>query len=118
MEIASAATGEATKSAIVHVEREFGYLIHFKRSTNTLKERIQQLTATKNDIQASMDAATGNGELVKQTVQDWMKRANLVLGQATELSDEASVINSFFLWNCRRAHGSTLYSFGLLTVTF
>ncbi|KAL5726015.1 hypothetical protein ACHQM5_009088 [Ranunculus cassubicifolius] len=103
MEIASAAAGEATKSAIVHVEREFGYLIHFKRSTNTLKERIQQLTATKNDIQASMDAATGNGELVKQIVQDWMTRANQVLGQATELSDEASVINSWFRgWCCGR----------------
>ncbi|KAL5726000.1 hypothetical protein ACHQM5_009073 [Ranunculus cassubicifolius] len=103
MEIATAAAGEATKSAIVHVEREFGYLIHFKSSTNTLKERIQQLTATKNDIQASMDAATGNGELVKQTVQDWMTRANQVLGQATELSDEASVINSWFRgWCCGR----------------
>ncbi|KAL5726006.1 hypothetical protein ACHQM5_009079 [Ranunculus cassubicifolius] len=103
MEIATAAAGEATKSAIVHVEREFGYLIHFKRSTNTLKERIQQLTATKNDIQASMDAATGNGELVKQTVHDWMTRANQVLGQATELCDEASVINSWFRgWCCGR----------------
>ncbi|KAL5726078.1 hypothetical protein ACHQM5_009149 [Ranunculus cassubicifolius] len=103
MEFVSAATGEATKSAIVHVEREFGYLIHFKRSTKTLKERIQQLTATKNDIQASMDAATGNGEFVKQTVQDWMTRANQVLGQATELSNEASVINSWFRgWCCGR----------------
>ncbi|KAL5726034.1 hypothetical protein ACHQM5_009105 [Ranunculus cassubicifolius] len=103
MEIASAATGEATKSAIVHVEREFGYLIHFRRSTNTLKDKIQQLVATKNDIQVSIDAATGNGELVKQTVQDWMTRANQVLGQATELSDEASVINSWFRgWCCGR----------------
>ncbi|KAL5704835.1 hypothetical protein ACHQM5_023206 [Ranunculus cassubicifolius] len=103
MEIASAAAGEATKSAIVHVEREFGYLIHFKRSTKSLEEKIKVLTATINDIQASIDAATGNGELVKQTVQYWMTRANQVLGQATELSDEANVINSWFRgWCCGR----------------
>ncbi|KAL5732015.1 hypothetical protein ACHQM5_004682 [Ranunculus cassubicifolius] len=99
MEIATAAAGEATNSAIVHVEREFGYLIHFRRSTNTLKENIQQLTAIKRDVQASIDAALTNDELVKETVQDWMRSA----GQATELSDEASVISSWFRgWCCGR----------------
>ncbi|KAL5726020.1 hypothetical protein ACHQM5_009093 [Ranunculus cassubicifolius] len=78
MEIASAAAGEATKSAIVHVEREFGYFIHFRRNTNTLKENIQQLTAIKRDVQASIDAALTNDELVKETVQDWMRSAYLV----------------------------------------
>ncbi|KAL5726016.1 hypothetical protein ACHQM5_009089 [Ranunculus cassubicifolius] len=103
MEIASAAAGEATKSTIVHVEREFGYLIHFRRSTNTLKENIQQLTAIKRDVQASIDVALTNDELVKETVQDWMRSADLVLGQATELSDEASVISSWFRgWCCGR----------------
>ncbi|KAL5726039.1 hypothetical protein ACHQM5_009110 [Ranunculus cassubicifolius] len=104
MEIISAAAGEATQSTIVHVEREFGYLIHFRRSTNTLKERIQQLTATKNDVQAMIDAALRNGELVKETVQEWMTRADFVLSQATEVSDEASVISSWFRgwWSCSR----------------
>ncbi|KAL5726082.1 hypothetical protein ACHQM5_009153 [Ranunculus cassubicifolius] len=103
MEIASAATGEATKSAIVHVEREFGYLIHFQRSTKILKERIQQLTATKSDVQARIDAAVRNGELINDPVQEWMTRADLVLGEATELSDEASVISSWFRgWCCGR----------------
>ncbi|KAL5726046.1 hypothetical protein ACHQM5_009117 [Ranunculus cassubicifolius] len=103
MEIISAAAGEATQSTIVHVEREFGYLIHFRRSTNTLKERIQQLTATKNDIQARIDVAVRNGESILETVEEWMTRANQVLGQATELSDEASVINSWFRgWCCGR----------------
>ncbi|KAL5726010.1 hypothetical protein ACHQM5_009083 [Ranunculus cassubicifolius] len=103
MEIASAAVGEVTKSSIVHVEREFGYLIHFKRSANTLKDKIQQLTAIKRDVQASMDAALTNDELVKETVQDWMRSTDLVLGQATELSDKASVISSWFRgWCCGR----------------
>ncbi|KAL5726048.1 hypothetical protein ACHQM5_009119 [Ranunculus cassubicifolius] len=104
MEIASAAAGEATQSTIVHVEREFGYLIHFKRSTNTLKQRIQQLTATKNDVQAMIDVALRNGELVKETVEEWTKRADLVLGEATKLSNEASVIRSWYRgwWSCSR----------------
>ncbi|KAL5726008.1 hypothetical protein ACHQM5_009081 [Ranunculus cassubicifolius] len=103
MEIASAAAGEVTKSSIVHVEREFGYMIHFRRSTNTLKENIQQLTATKSYVQAMIDAALRNGDLINDPVQVWMTRADRVLGQAIELSEEARVINSWFRgWCCGR----------------
>ncbi|KAL5726019.1 hypothetical protein ACHQM5_009092 [Ranunculus cassubicifolius] len=103
MEILSGPAGEATKSAVVHVEREFGYLIHFKRSTNSLEEKIKQLTATKRDVQKRIDAAIRNGELVDEKVEDWMTRVDRVLGQATELSEEARVINSWFRgWCCGR----------------
>ncbi|KAL5726024.1 hypothetical protein ACHQM5_009097 [Ranunculus cassubicifolius] len=103
MEIPAAVAGEVTKSAIVHVERQFGYLIHFRRSINTLNEKIKQLTDMQGYVQASIDAATRNVELIFETVQEWMTRVDLVLSQATELSKEARVINSWFRgWCCGR----------------
>ncbi|KAL5726109.1 hypothetical protein ACHQM5_009179 [Ranunculus cassubicifolius] len=103
MEIAAAAGGETTKVGIGHLEREAGYLLHFRSNTNNLSNNIRRLRALRIDMQTKVDAANDRSEVIRKTVQEWMTRVDVVLAQATRLSDEAGTVNRWFKgWCCAR----------------
>lgn len=104
MEIAASAAGETTKSVISHLERELGYLFHFKRNINNLSVKILQLSAAADDLRRLIHVALSNNELIRETVQAWLTRAETVHEEAIQLVDEAGHIDSWFFkgWCCSR----------------
>ncbi|KAF5190256.1 Disease resistance protein, partial [Thalictrum thalictroides] len=103
MEIGGAAVGETAKSIIGHLEREIGYLVHFRRNVDNLKHKFQQLTAEKGVVEQRIRAATDNGEVIRETVNKWLSDVDAVQTYVTQLSDEAGQISSCFRgWFCSR----------------
>ncbi|PIA26897.1 hypothetical protein AQUCO_08600047v1, partial [Aquilegia coerulea] len=103
MEIASAVAGEASKSIVSHLEREIGYLVHFNRSVEDLKTKIDQLKGNRDVVQRLIDAAISNNQEIRKPVQTWLQKVETVLEEATQLSDEAGLVNSCFKgWCCAR----------------
>ncbi|KAL5708513.1 hypothetical protein ACHQM5_019303 [Ranunculus cassubicifolius] len=81
---------------IGHLDREIRYLFHFRKNVNTLRNKIEQLTAQRNDIQRLIDAARSNNESIKETVEKWLERVGTAHKEATELSAKAEEITHGF----------------------
>ncbi|PIA43707.1 hypothetical protein AQUCO_01800036v1 [Aquilegia coerulea] len=94
MELTGVAVGETTKCAIVHIDREVGYLVHFKRNINNLKIHVEKLIAMRNDVQVLINAALNNNELIKEAVQTWLARVEAVCEEVILVNKEAEQINS------------------------
>ncbi|KAL5726009.1 hypothetical protein ACHQM5_009082 [Ranunculus cassubicifolius] len=101
--VGGAVAGEIAKGTIGHVEREAGYLLCFRSNTNNLSIKIGQLKDLRTDMQTKVDAANDRNEVIKKRVQEWMKRVDDFLAQATRLSGEAGTVNRWFKgWCCFR----------------
>ncbi|PIA62023.1 hypothetical protein AQUCO_00200186v1 [Aquilegia coerulea] len=103
MEIAAAAGGEATKCAFAHLEREIGYLIHFRRKTRNLQNHVTLLASARTDVQGKVERATNNNEVIRETVRTWLTDVDVLQTDVTKLIDEVGQITGWFKgWFCSR----------------
>ncbi|KAL5708550.1 hypothetical protein ACHQM5_019336 [Ranunculus cassubicifolius] len=93
---AGGAIGESFKCTYYHVEREIGYLVHFRTNVANLKVQIELLTAKRDDVKEQIKQATMNGEVILKKVETWLSTVEDVLGKATNLDEKASEINRWF----------------------
>ncbi|XP_024047580.1 disease resistance protein At4g27190 [Citrus clementina] len=72
--------------------RQFGYLCKYKRNIEALRTEAKKLTDRRNDLQAEIDAATRNGEAIKDEVQRWIAEVDEIIPKAEKfLEDEVKV---------------------------
>ncbi|KAH9793982.1 hypothetical protein KPL71_004732 [Citrus sinensis] len=72
--------------------RQFGYLCKYKHYIEALRTEAKKLTDTRNDLQAEIDAATRNGEAIKDEVQRWPDKVDEIIPTAEKfLEDEVKV---------------------------
>ncbi|XP_052291032.1 disease resistance protein At4g27190-like [Citrus sinensis] len=72
--------------------RRFGYLCKYKHYIEALRTEAKKLTDRRNDLQAAIDAATRNREVIKDEVKSWIAEVNDIIPKAeTFLEDEVKV---------------------------
>ncbi|KAH0989022.1 hypothetical protein GBA52_000505 [Prunus armeniaca] len=79
------------------VKRGFGYMVHYKRSIQSLNIQIEKLQEIKNGFQDLVDAFQMNGEEVKPEIKKWFEDANKAITDAAQLSGKAEASQ-----NCAR----------------
>ncbi|KAF8396805.1 hypothetical protein HHK36_018438 [Tetracentron sinense] len=97
-----------TKCLTIPLKREIGYLVHYKRNVENLKNLVAQLGYKRNDVQGSVDEAYRNGELIKEEVQHWVRRVGEIEAGMKRLHDEVKQNRRYFMrWcpNCRSHYG-------------
>ncbi|KAJ4967429.1 hypothetical protein NE237_019278 [Protea cynaroides] len=76
MDIIIGAITEVVKYLFSPFMDHVGYLVHYKRNANDLREPIARLAERKEDVKRSVDAARMRGEVIKVMVESWLKRVN------------------------------------------
>ncbi|KAH9793973.1 Disease resistance protein [Citrus sinensis] len=72
--------------------RQFGYLCKYKHYIEALRTEAKKLTDRRNDLQAEIDAATRNREVIKDEVKSWIAEVNDIIPKAEKfLEDEVKV---------------------------
>lgn len=67
---------------------QFCYLVHYGRNTNNIKTQFEKLKGTREDVEASVDELTTNGEPVKSEDEMWLRNVEAIITEVHELSDE------------------------------
>lgn len=62
--------------------RKLGYLIHYNRNIENLKEQVKKLEAKKQGVQQSIDAAKNNGEIIVPEVHLWLENVGKIMDEA------------------------------------
>ncbi|KAJ4967578.1 hypothetical protein NE237_019427 [Protea cynaroides] len=78
----------------------FGYLVHYKRNSNDLKEPMARLGERKEDVQRSIDAAHIRGEVIKVMVKSWLKRVNEMQSKEMTLNNTLKQSKGCFQGGC------------------
>ncbi|ESR61141.1 hypothetical protein CICLE_v10018190mg, partial [Citrus x clementina] len=105
--------------------RQFGYLCKYKHYIEALRTEAKKLTDRRNDLQAEIDAATRNREVIKDEVKSWIAEVNEIIPKAEKfLEDEVKVNKKCLGGLCvdlksryklsREAEGKTLAISGLM----
>ncbi|KAH9745591.1 Disease resistance protein [Citrus sinensis] len=72
--------------------RQFGYLCKYKHYIEALRTEAKKLTDRRNDLQAEIDAATRNREVIKDEVKRWIAEVDEIIPKAEKfLEDEVKV---------------------------
>lgn len=71
-------------------KRGLGYMVHYKRNTESLNLQIEKLQVIKNDNQNLVDAFQLNGEEVKPEIKKWVEDANKAIADAAQLTGEVA----------------------------
>ncbi|CAK7354154.1 unnamed protein product [Dovyalis caffra] len=85
--------GKIGEFLVEPIGRRFGYLIHYNSSVETLKDQVQILEEVRKDVQGSIDAAKGKGEIIKNEVQNWISRVDGVILEAKIILEDDAVPN-------------------------
>lgn len=75
------------------VRSQFGldYITSYKSNLGKLKIEVQNLEATKNSVQKSVDEAKRNGEKIVDNVQIWLKKVDAIISEGKKLIDNNDV---------------------------
>ncbi|XP_043698692.1 putative disease resistance protein At4g10780 [Telopea speciosissima] len=104
---------ELVKSLIPPCWRHLGYLVHYKRNINELREQMDKLEKLRTDVGRSMDVARGRGQVIKEMVRSWLDRVDARQREVRSWLDgvdAATVLllqenkGCCFQWDCGCAH--------------
>ena len=74
--------------AIGAVARQMGYLIHFKRNVDKLRNEVVDLEDDRKSVERKVEAAEDNLEEIEDKVLTWLKRVETVTDEAQEFFKE------------------------------
>ncbi|XP_021676765.2 disease resistance protein At4g27190 [Hevea brasiliensis] len=90
MDVVISIAGKIGELLIEPIGRQFGYFIRYSSNIETLQKQVQILEGVRKDVQASIDAAERNCEVIRNEVQNWTSEVDEILLEAKKLHDEAS----------------------------
>ena len=70
------------------VARQMGYLIHFKRNVDKLRNEVVDLEDDRKSVEREVEAARNNVEEIEDKVLTWLKRVETVTEEAQEFFKE------------------------------
>ncbi|KAM0044599.1 putative P-loop containing nucleoside triphosphate hydrolase [Helianthus debilis subsp. tardiflorus] len=83
-------------------KKEISYISNSSANVEKLKIEAEKLSSMKGRVQQQMDLAKSKGELLLEGVEDWMKKADAKVSDATEFINDEAKKTCFNLCTFRR----------------
>lgn len=110
-QIGSSVAGKLTEYAVDPIWRRIKYLIFYKNKIQKLRDGVQDLNNMRIEVQAMVDRATNNAEVIKPRVLAWLQKVDNLMEQVEEVLKVAEIPGMESL-SLRYSKLKTRYSLG------
>ncbi|XP_042509169.1 probable disease resistance protein At4g27220 [Macadamia integrifolia] len=101
MEIVTGLVSELVNLLIPPFLRNLGYLVHYERNFNELRNQMKRLEELRTDNQRSVDVNQRRGQVIKEVVKSWLDRVDATQREVSDLYDAFEENKGCFKVGCR-----------------
>lgn len=108
-------TVEIAKFTFAPVGRQIGYLVHYNKNVDVLKNEVAKLGRRRAGIKRRADEALRRGETIDSAVEEWFKKVDDIESDVKKLDETVEGNNySFFNGKRRKLSKEAVEKFGVV----